>query len=71
MVTDDPARAVAATIGRAGGWEGDRAHLARGRDTHTLTRTALVMTLTLAGSGDEAMALAAGLIDAAETTRNP
>src|SRR6478735_6871270 len=48
-----------------------RAHLARGRDTHTLTRAALVMTLTLAGSGDEAMALAAGLIDTAEATHNP
>src|SRR6478609_1012023 len=48
-----------------------RARLARGHDTHTLTRAALGMTLTLAGSGDEAMALAAGLNDAAEATHNP
>jgi len=42
------------------------AQLARGRDTHTLTRAALVLTLTLAGCADEAMAAATGLIDAAE-----
>ena len=48
-----------------------RAQLARGRDTHTLTRAALVMALTNAGSHEEAMAAATGLIDAAEATRNP
>ena len=48
-----------------------RAQLARGRDTHTLTRAALVIALTVAGSGEEAMAAADGLIDAAEATRNP
>jgi predicted ATPase len=48
-----------------------RAQLARGRDTHTLTRSALVLALNIAGCGDEAMAAATGLIDAAEATRNP
>ena len=48
-----------------------RAQLARGPDTRTLTRTGLVVALTMAGSGDEAMATAHGLIEAAEATRNP
>jgi tetratricopeptide (TPR) repeat protein len=48
-----------------------RAQLARGRDTHTLTRACLVMTLMIAGCADEAMAAATGLIEAAEATRNP
>ncbi|MGN6335109.1 ATP-binding protein [Mycobacterium sp.] len=48
-----------------------RAQLAHGRDTHTLTRAALVMALMIAGSPDEAMATATGLIDAAEATHNP
>ena len=48
-----------------------RAQLARGRDTHTLTRAVLVIALKIAGSEDEAMAAAKGLIDAAEATRNP
>ena len=48
-----------------------RAQLARGRDTHALTRACLVVALTIAGSDDEAMAAANGLIDAAEATRNP
>ncbi|HUO39904.1 MAG TPA: hypothetical protein VMU34_19605 [Mycobacterium sp.] len=48
-----------------------RAQLARGRDTHTFTRVALVGALTFAGCGDEAQAAANGLIDAAEATRNP
>ena len=48
-----------------------RAQLARGRDTHTLTRAALVIALKIAGSEDEAMAAAKGLINAAEVTRNP
>jgi hypothetical protein len=47
-----------------------RAQLARGRDTHALTRAVLVLTLTLAGRLDEARAAATGLIDAAEATRN-
>jgi tetratricopeptide (TPR) repeat protein len=48
-----------------------RAQLARGHDTHTLTRASLVAALTIAGTGDEARAAANGLIDAAEATHNP
>jgi predicted ATPase/class 3 adenylate cyclase len=51
--------------------EWGRAQLARGRDTHTLTRASLVQALMIAGSHDEAMAAATGLIDAAEATHNP
>ena len=48
-----------------------RAELARGRDTHALTRAALVVALSFAGCGEEARAAAHGLIEAAEATRNP
>ena len=48
-----------------------RSRLARGRDTHTFTRAALVLALALAGRVDEAMAEVTGLIEAAEATRNP
>ncbi|HEX4560019.1 MAG TPA: hypothetical protein VH166_12715 [Mycobacterium sp.] len=48
-----------------------RAQLARGRDTHTLTRASLVLTQTFAGCGEEARAAANGLIEAAEATHNP
>jgi predicted ATPase len=48
-----------------------RAQLARGHDTHTLTRALLVAGLTVAGAGEEARAAANGLIDAAEATHNP
>ncbi|HET7666885.1 MAG TPA: adenylate/guanylate cyclase domain-containing protein, partial [Mycobacterium sp.] len=48
-----------------------RAQLARGRDTHTLTGSATVFALTVAGFREEARAAAAGLIEAAEATRNP
>jgi predicted ATPase len=48
-----------------------RAQLARGRDTHALTRAHLVNALMVAGAGDEARAAATGLIDAAEATHNP
>jgi predicted ATPase len=48
-----------------------RAQLARGRDTHTLTRYCLVVALTAAGAGEEARAAANGLIEAAEATHNP
>ena len=48
-----------------------RAQLARGRDTHTLTRAALVIALKIAGSEDEAMAATKGLIDTAEATAQP
>ena len=59
-------------IGQPERWvEWCRAQLARGRDTHAFTRASLVIALAIAGSGDEAMAAADGLIDAAEATRNP
>ena len=48
-----------------------RAELASGRDTNALTRAALVLALMLAGSPDEAMAAADGLIDIAEASHNP
>jgi predicted ATPase len=61
LVIGQPERAV----------EWCRAQLARGHDTHTLTRYWLVATLTMAGAGEEARAAANGLIDAAEATHNP
>jgi hypothetical protein len=48
-----------------------RDQLRRGRDTHTISRSCLVLALTFAGSGDEAMAAAGGLVDAAEAIDNP
>ena len=61
-----------AAIGQPERWvEWCRAQLARGRDTHTLTRTMLVVALTTAGAGEEARAAANGLIDAAEAAHNP
>jgi predicted ATPase len=49
-----------------------RARLARGRDTHAITRTDLVLALAMAGCGEEARAAATtGLIEAAEATHNP
>jgi predicted ATPase len=61
-----------AAIGQPERWvEWCRAQLARGRDTHTLTRTMLVVALTMAGAGEEARAAANGLIDAAEAAHNP
>ncbi|MFZ0906819.1 MAG: NB-ARC domain-containing protein, partial [Mycobacterium sp.] len=48
-----------------------RAQLARRRDTHVHIRSFLVLALTVAGSGGEAMHSADGLIEAAEATGNP
>jgi predicted ATPase len=48
-----------------------RAQLARRRDTHVHIRAWLVAALALAGSGEEAMDCADGLIEAAEATGNP
>ena len=48
-----------------------RAQLARGRDTLTLTSASLVLTLTIAGCGEEARAAADGLVAAAEATGDP
>jgi predicted ATPase/class 3 adenylate cyclase len=59
-------------IGQPERWvEWCRAQLARGSDTHTLTRTCLVLALTVAGSAEETMVAANGLVAAAEATRNP
>jgi hypothetical protein len=58
-------------IGQRERWvEWCRAQLARGRNT-VLTRACLVLALTIAGSSDEAITAADGLVDAAEATRNP
>ena len=60
------------SIGQPERWvEWCRAELARGRDTHALSRASLIIGLVIAGSSDEAVAAAKGLIDAAEATRNP
>jgi predicted ATPase len=48
-----------------------RTQLARGRDTHRITRACLTIALAMAGSGEDARAAANGLIDAAEATPNP
>jgi predicted ATPase len=48
-----------------------RAQLARRRDIHVHIRAWLVVALSLAGCGGEAMDCAGGLIGAAEATRNP
>ena len=48
-----------------------RAQLARRRDTHVHIRAWLVAALAMAGSGEEAMDSADGLIEAAEATGNP
>ncbi len=48
-----------------------RAQLARRRDTHVHIRAWLLLALSLAGSGGEAMNSADGLIEAAEATGNP
>ncbi|MCW2528327.1 MAG: cyclase, partial [Pseudonocardiales bacterium] len=48
-----------------------RAQRARGRATDPYSTTNLVIGLTVAGSIDDAMAAAGGLIDAAEATGNP
>ena len=48
-----------------------RAQLAFDRDTHTLTRTCLVLALTVTGDADEAAAATDGLVAAARATGNP
>jgi predicted ATPase len=59
-------------IGQAERWvDWCRTQLARHRDTRTLTRTCLVLALVAAGSEEESMAAADGLVAAAEATRNP
>jgi hypothetical protein len=64
--------AVFAAIGQPERWvEWCRARLARGRDTHTVTRMCLVLALRQAGCGEEARAAADGLVEAAVATHNP
>ena len=48
-----------------------RAEIDSNHDVHVLTRTALMMAKTMAGSQDAAIAASKGLIEAAEATRNP
>ena len=48
-----------------------RSYLDLGRDTHGLTRSALVNALVFAGSAEEAIIAADGLVDVAEATGNP
>jgi predicted ATPase len=48
-----------------------RAQLTRRHDTHVAIRAFLVVALSLAGSGGEAMDSADGLLEAAEATGNP
>jgi predicted ATPase/class 3 adenylate cyclase len=64
--------AVYLNVGQPQQWvELCRARLERGRDTHAYTRACLVFALTMAGRGDEAMAVANGIVDAADATGNP
>jgi hypothetical protein len=59
-------------VGQPQRWiEWCRAQLSCGMDTHGLTTVCLLMGLTITGSLDEAVAVANGLIDAAEATDNP
>jgi tetratricopeptide (TPR) repeat protein len=48
-----------------------RSRVQSGRDTHTVLRTWLIMSLTVAQTYEEAIAATAGLIEAAEATGNP
>jgi hypothetical protein len=48
-----------------------RTQIARGRDTHAVTRACLVLALTSTQPAEDAMTAATGLIDAAEATGNP
>ena len=48
-----------------------RSRVQCGRDTHTVLRTWLIMSLTVAQSDEDAIAATTGLIEAAEATGNP
>ena len=48
-----------------------RSRLARGGDIDAYTRASVVLALSIAGSGDDAIAAAEGLIDIAEAADNP
>jgi predicted ATPase len=59
-------------IGQPEGYvEWCRRYLDRGHDTHGLTRSALVNALVFAGSAEEALVAADGLVEVAEATNNP
>ncbi len=69
---EDVLGSVYLAVGQPERWvELCRAQLARRRDTHVHIRAWLVIALAIAGSHDEAMVAANGLIDAAEATGNP
>ena len=61
LATGHPERAV----------EWCRAQFGRGRDTHTMIRSMLVIALTATGDVEEARVAANGMVEAAEATRNP
>jgi hypothetical protein len=48
-----------------------RSRVQSGRDTHTVSRSCLILSLTVAQSYEEAIAATAGLTEAAEATGNP
>ena len=48
-----------------------RSRVQSGRDTHTVSRTSLILSLAVAQAHEEAIAATTGLIEAAEATRNP
>ncbi len=48
-----------------------RSRVQSGRDTHTVSRIGLIISLAVAQSYEEAIAATTGLIEAAEATRNP
>jgi len=48
-----------------------RSRVQSGRDTHSWSRVGLILSLAVAQSYEEAIAATAGLIEAAEATRNP
>ena len=51
--------------------EWNRSRVQSGRDTHTLSRVSLIISLAVAQSHEQAIAVTAGLIEAAEATANP
>ncbi|PXW99137.1 ATP-binding protein [Mycolicibacterium moriokaense] len=64
--------AVYGAIGEPDRWIAvHQSQLESGRNTYELTRSCLVSALTVAGRDEEALELAAGLIEAAEATHNP
>jgi hypothetical protein len=48
-----------------------RSRVQSGRDTHTVLRATVILSLAAAQSDEEAIAATSGLIEAAEATRNP